>query len=156
MKRNLLLSFFLLIGVTAALWWQGTSLVTPQSPRGIIDLEFAKTAEHFRQLQFFWNNETALQNIYLYFLLVIAYSWFLATACKLLANVRSNLFATLALSAGAFNVLGNFLMVLIWNQRFAPSLLQMVFYASVIKCLLIVIVIGFIILSIFGLFERES
>jgi len=156
MNRNLLLSFLLLLAAVALLWWQGSNLITPVSPRGIIDFEFARTTEHFRQLQFFWDHEAVLQNIYLYFLLIISYTWFLATACKLLANNRSNLFSALAISAGAFNLLENFIMILVWNQRFDPSVLQMVFYAAVIKFLLIVLVIGFILLSLFGLFRQES
>lgn len=156
MKRNLLLSFLLLLVAVALMWWQGSNLITPQSPRGIIDLEFARTIEHFRPLQFFWNHEAVLQGIYLYFLLVIAYTWFLVTSCKLLANNRSNLFSAFAVSAGAFNVLENFVMILVWNQRFDPSVLQMVFYAAIIKFILIFLVIGFIILSLFGLFRQET
>ena len=78
------------------------------------------------------------------------------TSCKLLANNRSNLFSALAVSAGAFNVLENFVMILVWNQRFDPSVLQMVFYAAIIKFILIFLVIGFIILSLFGLFRQET
>ena len=156
MKRNLLFSLLLLLVAVALIWWQGSNLITPVSPKGIMDFEFARTTEHFRKLQFFWGHETVLQTIYLYFLLVIAYTWFMVTACKLLANNRSNLFSALAVSAGAFNLLENFVMLLVWNQRFDPSVLQMVFYAAIIKFLLIVLVIGYIILSLFGLFRRES
>jgi len=156
MKRNLLFSFLLLLLAVALLWWQNRNLITPQSPRGIIDFELARTAGHFRQLQFFWSHETVLQTLYLYFLFVIGYTWFLVTACKLLANKASNLFSAISISAGAFNLLENFLMILVWSQRFDPSVLQMVFYAALIKFLLIIIVIGFIVLSLFGLFRKES
>lgn len=136
--------------------WQGSSLVTPQSPKGIIDLEFAKTADKLQQLQFFWNHETVLQNIYLDFLFIAAYTWFFVTACKAVRNDRSNLFSGIAISAAAFDVLENFLMILVWNEKFSPSVLQIVFYVAAIKFLLIVIVIGYLILSLFGLFKRES
>lgn len=134
--------------------WQGSGLITPQSSRGILDLEFAKTPQRFRQLQIFWNHETVLQNIYLDFLFIIAYTWFLVTACKAVKNTRSSLFSALAISAGAFDVLENFLMILVWNGRFAPSLLQVVYYAAVIKFLLAGIVIGYLILSLYGLFKK--
>jgi hypothetical protein len=136
--------------------WQGSSLVTPQSPKGIIDLEFAKTSAKLQQLQFFWNHGTVLQNIYLDFLFIAAYTWFLFGACKTMNNSKSNLFSGLAISAAAFDVLENFLMILVWNERFSPSILQIVFYVAAIKFLLIVIVIGYLILSLFGLFKRES
>jgi hypothetical protein len=136
--------------------WQGSGLITPQSSKGILDLEFAKTAERFHQLQLFWNHETVLQNIYLDFLFIIIYTWFLFTACKVVNNVKSNLFSGLAISAAAFDVLENFLMILVWNGRFEPSLLQIVYYTAVIKFLLAGIVVGYLLLSLFGLFKRAN
>lgn len=135
--------------------WQGSDLITPQSPKGIINLEFAKTPNRLHQLQLFWNSETVLQNIYLDFLFIAVYTWFLVEACKAVKNTRSNLFSALAISAGAFDVLENFLMILVWNQRFDPSVLQIVYYVAAIKFLLAGIVIGYLILSLFGLFERK-
>ena len=136
--------------------WQGNGLISPQSSKGIIDLEFAKTAERFHQLQLFWNHEAVLQNIYLDFLFIFSYTWFLVTACKAVKNSKSNIFSGLAISAAAFDVLENFLMILVWNGRFDPSVLQIVFYVAAIKFLLIFIVVGFIILSLFGLFKKDS
>jgi hypothetical protein len=156
MKRNLLITFLFLVVMFIAMRWQGSGLVTPQSPKGILDLEFAKTSERFHQLQLFWSYETVLQNIYLDFLFIIAYTWFFVTACKAVDNIRSNLSSGLAISAGAFDVLENFLMILVWNGRFEPGLLQIVYYAAAIKFLLAGIVIGYLILSLFGLFKRES
>jgi hypothetical protein len=156
MKRNLLISFLFLLITIVIMRWQGSALVTPQSPKGIIDLEFAKTADRFHQLQLFWNHETVLQNIYLDFLFILAYVWFLMTACKLLQNTKSNIFSGLALSAGVFDILENFLMILVWNERFDSSVLQIVFYVAVIKFLLAFVVIGYLILSLFGLFKRKA
>jgi hypothetical protein len=138
------------------LQWRGSALVTPQSSKGIIDLEFAKTSERFHELQLFWNHEMVLQNIYLDFLFIAAYTWFLITACKAVNNGGSQIFSALALSAAAFGVLENFLMVLVWNERFDPSVLQIVFFIAVIKFFLIAIVLGFFILSLFGLFKKKS
>jgi hypothetical protein len=146
MKKNLLISFLFLVVMIVVMRWQGSNLITPQSPKGIFDLEFAKTTERFHQLQLFWNHETVLQNIYLDFLFIIAYTWFLVTACKAIRNNRSPLFSSLAISAAAFDVLENFLMILVWNERFNPSVLQLVFYVAAIKFLLIVVVIGFLFL----------
>jgi len=135
---------------------QGRNLITPQSPKGIIDLEFAKTPARFHQLQLFWNQDTVLQNIYLDFLFIIAYTWFLVTACKAVKNNKSHIFSALTISAGAFDVFENFLLILVLNGKFNPSVLQIVYYTAAIKFILIVIVLGFIILSLFGLFRKES
>jgi hypothetical protein len=156
MKRNLVISLLILVAMIIVTRWQGSDLVSPQSPKGIIDLEFAKTDQKLLQLQFFWNHETVLQNIYLDFLFILAYTWFLVTACRAMNNSKSNLFSGLAISAAAFDVLENFLMILVWNERFSPSVLQVVFYVAAIKFLLVIVVIGYLILSLFGLFKRES
>lgn len=155
MKRNLLISFLLLVLMIIVMRWQGSSLITPQSPKGILDLEFAKTPERFQQLRLFWNQETVLQNIYLDFLFLAAYTWFLVTACKAVNNSKSTVFSALAISAGAFDVLENFLMMLVLNGRFSPTVLQIVYYCAAVKFVLAGIVVGYLILSLFGLFKGK-
>jgi hypothetical protein len=135
--------------------WQGSVLVTPQSPHGIIDLEFAKTAERFLQLQLFWNQDAVVRIIYLDFLFIVAYVWFLVAACKAINNSKATIFSALAISAGAFDVLENFLMILVLNGRFNPSVLQIVYYCAAIKFLLAGIVVGYLIISLFRLFKRK-
>jgi len=136
--------------------WQNSLLISPQSPKGILDIEFAKTPERFHQLKLFLSRNVVIQNIYFDFLFIAAYSWFLITVCKTASNNRSNLFLSLSIAAGAFDVLENFLIILVWNERFDPSVLQLVFYIAAVKFLLIVLVVGYIILSLFGLFKKES
>lgn len=135
--------------------WQGNNLITPQSTKGIIDLEFAKTRERFSQLKLFWNHEAVLQNVYFYFVFIIAYTWFFVTACKAVRNTGSNTFSGIAISVAAFDVLEIFLMLLVWNERFDPSVLQMVYYVAVVKFLLAAVVAAYLIFSLFELFERK-
>ena len=156
MKRNLVISFVFLAAMLILMRLQGNNLITPQSPRGIIDFELAQTERRFRQLLLFWDHETVLRNIYFNFLLIMAYAWFFVSACKAVGNSGSTIFSGLTLSAGAFDILENFLMVLVWNERLSPSLLRVIFYAAILKFLLLVIVVGFLILSLFGLFKKES
>lgn len=156
MKRNLLISFLFLVGMIIITRWQGSSLISPQSPRGIIDLEFAKTPERFLELRLFWNIETVLQNIYLDFLFIIAYTWFLVTACKAVNNRWSAIFSGLALSAAAFDVLENFLMILVLNGRFSPSVLQIVFYCAAVKFILAGMVVLYLLISLPSIFKRKT
>jgi hypothetical protein len=156
MKRNLLISFLFLVAMIVVMRWQGSSLVTPQSPKGIIDLEFAKTPEHFHRLQLFWNHEAVLQNIYLDFLFIIAYTWFFVTACNAIKNRNSNIFSGLAISAGAFDVLENFLMILVWNEKFNPPVLGIVYYVAAIKFVLAAIVLAYLGFSLFGLIKLRT
>ena len=149
MKKNLLVSFSFCVIMFLVLQKQGRNLVTPQSSKGIIDLEFAKTPGRFHQLQLFWNQQTVLQNLYLDFLFIIAYTWFLVTVCKAVKNRKSNIFSVVTISAGTFDVLENFLLILVLNGKFNPSVLQIVYYVALIKFLLIGTVVGFIVLSLF-------
>jgi membrane-associated HD superfamily phosphohydrolase len=138
MKTRLLLSFALTLVMILVMRWQGSALVTPQSPKGIIDLEFAKTPERLQQLQLFMDREKVAQNIYLDFLFIAAYCWFLVAACRYIQlktnwNKWSNMFLSLAIAAAMFDVFENFLMLLIFNGRFQPSLMEVVFYTALVK-----------------------
>jgi hypothetical protein len=150
-----LISLLFTIIMIVVMRWQGLELNSPRSSRGLIDLEFAKTSERLYQLQLFWNTEVVLKNIYIDFLFIMAYTWFLVTACKTVNNRQSNIFSSLAISAGAFDVLENFLMIMVLNGRFNPSVLEIVYYCAAIKFLLAGIVLLYVILSLFGLFKSK-
>lgn len=155
MVRKFLLPLVLTLIMVIVMRWLGSSLITPQSPNGIIDLEFARTPERFRQLQFFWNNDDVLQNIYFSFLFIIAYTWFLAAATKAVNNKWSSIFSATAMSAGAFNVLENFLMIMLINGRFNLFVLEIIYYSAAIKFLLAGLVLLYLIVSLFGLFKAK-
>ena len=131
-------------------------LKTPQSSRGIIDLEFAKSPERFHQLQLFWNREVVLSNLYLDFLFIGAYAWFFYISSKTVNNRWSKLFSGLAISAAAFDVLENFLMIMVLNGRFNLATLQVIYYSAAIKFILAGLVLLYLLLSLAGLFKRKT
>ncbi len=152
MKRNLLISFALLFISIIIMRWQGSSLVTPLSPKGIIDIEFARTAERFQQLRLFLNHQAVLTNIYLDFIFIAAYTWFLVAACRYISYKThwqkwSNMFTSLAITAALFDVFENFLLILVWNERFKTTLLEVVFWCAAIKFVLAGAVILYLLLS---------
>ncbi len=121
--------------------WQGASLITPVSTKGIIDLEFAKTPERFLQLQLFMDQSKLRINLYLDFLFMGAYVWFLITACRYIQyktnwTRASIIFSSLALSAGLFDFAENFLLLLLLEGRFDASILEVVYYCAAIKFIL--------------------
>lgn len=141
MKRNLLISFLLVFVMIFIMQWQGTSLVTPVSPKGIIDLEFAKTPERFLQLQLFMDQTKLRINLYLDFLFMASYVWFLVAACRYIKHKTgwtraSGIFSSLAISGGLFDVAENFLLILLLEGRFDPSILEVVYYCAAIKFVL--------------------
>lgn len=153
MKKKWLISLVFLIVMILVMRYQGKSLVTPASPLGILDLEFARTAEKLQQLKLFWNPQDLSINIYLDFLFIIAYVWFLAMVSTEISRrsgwERAGKWATsLAIAAGLFDVLENFLMIMIYQGRFDTSLLNLVFVLAVLKFALALAVIFFILAAI--------
>jgi hypothetical protein len=106
-------------------------------------------------LHFFWDTEVVLRNIYFDFLFILAYTWFLATACIAVKNKWSHFFQGLAFSAGAFDVLENFLMIMVLNGRFNLSTLQIIYYCAAVKFILATLVLIYLLLSVFGLFKTK-
>ena len=142
MKRKLWFSFLFVILMLFVMRWQGTSLVTAASPRGIIDLEFARTPERLRHLLLFISPSKVQLNIFLDFIFIIAYTWFLVAACRYIRsktswNKASGAFISLAITAAMFDVVENFLLLLIIQQRFDASLLEVVYYSAAIKFILV-------------------
>ena len=152
MKRNLLISFALLIISIIVMRWQGSVLITPVSTKGIIDVEFSRTLERFNQLRLFLDQGAVITNIYLDFIFIAAYTWFLVSACRYIRsttgwNKWSNMFSSISISAARFDVCENFLLLLIWNGRFTPSLLEVVLWCAAIKFVLAGSVILFLLLA---------
>ena len=159
--RSLLLSFLAVLVMLFVMGWQGRLLESPVSPMGILALEFARTPERLAQLRLFMNGAHVTWNIILDFLFIAAYTWFLVSACQYLrTRIRwekwSTRFISIAVAAGLFDVFENFLMLLIWNGRFSPQVLQVVFYCAMIKFILVAAVLLFILGSLpFALISKK-
>lgn len=140
--------------------YQGKSLVSPVSPLGILDLEFARTPERMQELRLFWNPKDLFTNIYLDFLFIISYVWFLVLLSMKIRKQsgweRAGKWAvTMAFVAGFFDVLENFLMIMVYQGRFDSVLLQMVFFLAVLKFALIFLVLFFIIAALPFLYFKK-
>jgi hypothetical protein len=132
--------------------WQGSTLITPVSQNGILDLEFAKTPERLHQLQLFWNSDNVTLNILLDFLFIASYTWFFIAATmyikqKLKWETWSDRAISMAVAAACFDVLENFLMLLTFSGRFQPSVMQVVYYCAVIKFILVGFVVLFLLIA---------
>jgi hypothetical protein len=159
MKRSLLLSLAFTAIMILVLRIQGQSLITPASPNGILDLEFAGNASRLAQLRLFWNGTTLFYNILLDFLLIVAYVWLLMTGCRLAGHKgrwekAGEVFRTLSLAAGLFDVCENFLMLLIWQEKFSAGLLKMVFICALVKFALVAIILLFLLASVLRALSR--
>jgi len=161
MKRPLFFSFLALAIMFMVMRQDGLSLLTPVSPRGILDLEFCKTPERLLQLRLFLDNSAVVRNIYLDFLFIGAYTWFLVTASIFTINRLQwkkwgHWAKGLALSAAFFDAGENFLMLLVWDGRFSPSLMHLVFYIALIKFVLAGLVVLYLLGSLPFLLKRRT
>ena len=126
--------------------YQGRLLITPVSPSGILDLEFARTNDQLNRLKLFWDLNVVRINIYLDFLFIAAYTWFLVSVCNRIKKSTGGvqwpqMISGMAVTAGLFDVCENFLMLLVLNARFDSWLMQIVFYCALIKFILIALVL---------------
>jgi hypothetical protein len=153
MRKNWLAALVFVVIMIFVMRWQGQQLVTPASPRGILDLEFARTAERLRQLKLFWNPADLMKNIYLDFLFIFSYTWFLSAAAMNLSErtgweKTGKMVVSLAIAAGFFDILENFLMIMIYQGRFQPGLLELVYIVALVKFLMAALALVYIIISL--------
>ena len=150
-RTGFLLSFIFTIGMIGIMRWQGNSLVTPISPKGIIDVEFAKTPERFRELRLFLNQDKLLLNLQFDFLFIIAYTWFLIAACQYIQLKRSwkgdKIFRLFATAGGFFDVVENLLLIQLVKGTNDAFRVKLVFYCAAIKVVLLGIVVLYLLLS---------
>jgi hypothetical protein len=161
MKRSLLLVFFLMVVAFLLLRWQGSSLVTPTSSRGILDLEFAGNTIRLHQLKLFWNARDVNNNIYLDFLFIAAYSAFLMGACQWVSEKSRHAkwaewFTRIALAAGIFDIVENLLMLVAWNDGVGNGAMKLIYYCAAIKFLLAGVVVLYLMYSLPVLMRKRK
>lgn len=140
--------------------WQGQTLVNAVSPKGIIDLEFAKTSEKLIALKTGWIKKDVTTNIYLDFLFIISYTWFFILACLYIKKVAkastiSSVFITVAIVAGLLDVLENCLMLFTISHSNNARALEFTYYSALLKFVLIGILILYLLLSV-SLLKRKK
>jgi hypothetical protein len=161
MKKNLLLSFLALVVTQVLIRLQGVRLVTPQSSRGIIDLELARTPERLMQLRLFWNSTDVNQNILLDFLFIAAAVWFLISLARWVEGMRKRLklgrlIRVLAFSVALSDSMENILMLTTWNGRSEPSVIGIVYYCSLIKFIFTILLLLVVLPTLFLFFTRPK
>lgn len=160
MKNNVF--YILLVGtiiMIVVMAKTGASLKTIQTPKGIIDLEFAYNIKKTTVVTNAWSSNALIDNInaakkntYLDFIFLFFYSTFLFYSCKkvsLLNNYKPGfLFAKAAIFAGIFDVLENIgMLITLSGQKSAPiAMLTTTF--SIIKWGLVAIAILYLIISL--------
>ncbi|MEO7306555.1 MAG: hypothetical protein ABIR78_11180 [Ferruginibacter sp.] len=147
----------------------GTTLKTPATPMGILDLEFAYNAKKTTHILNAWapgggtdNIAAAKINTYWDFLFLFFYAGFLFLACKKIASAingpvakAGNLIAKAALLAGVLDILENAGMLLTLNGQGSNTVSFCTTCASVIKWGLAIIAVLYVLTGLLVLLYRR-
>lgn len=156
MKQKLLIAAFACVLMFAALRWQGASLVTTVSSRGIVDLEMATQPRQITILLEAWDLSVVKMNIWIDFLFIVSYVAFLALAAEAVSAKWKNqgmrmiglTLARVAVVAGVLDIGENLLMLQTIAGNFTVVSLQMTHYFATIKFTLAAIVLIYLLISI--------
>ncbi|TDH23008.1 hypothetical protein EXU57_18270 [Segetibacter sp. 3557_3] len=155
-KRRLFISAVLTVVMIGVMQYQGVLLKTPQTPMGILDLEFAGTVENATRLYNTWLPvlAIALNNVLIDFLFIICYTLLLHTALLLIRKRGDSLWRRFGnwmvrgvIIAGFFDVVENILMLRTLNGHISKEVVASTFMFAAIKFLLIVLAIAYILLT---------
>ena len=161
MRRQLYLSFTLFVFMLIIMRWQGATLISELTPKGILDLEFARTTSNLLEIQKVWKESDLKSNIYLDNLFIITYCWFLVVAClfikyKLRWKKVAKIFIIATITAGVLDICENMLMLSAWYNSSTSSLLEAAYICALIKFLLIGLVLLFIIVGFsYGYYQKK-
>lgn len=139
----------------AWLRWQGASLYTNSTPRGIVDLEMAADGVRLQQLLQVWSKPVAEGNIYIDFLFIPAYASLIAGLCVWSSKQSRHpnlqragvVLAKAVWLAAALDVTENLLMLMSIQQVYSPLSLQLTVGIASLKFLLLAIAISYTLIT---------
>lgn len=145
--------------------WQGAGLILPNTPSGILALEFANTPEKLGYVLSFWNKSTVQLNIYLDFLFIVAYTWFFVVASAISAikwqwswmQLFGKMCIRLAFLAGILDIVENILMLQSVSGYYNSYSLHLTWYCAAIKFGIVILILSYILITaITSLFNRKN
>lgn len=155
-QMNLKLSAIATLICFGWLRWQGASLYTATSKRGIVDLEMADTPEKLQHLIGIWKLPVAVNNIYIDFLFIPCYAILLALCCSSMAakvqlpsfQIWASRLVKLIVVAALLDVVENIFMLLSLAGNFSPATLFLTRLIASTKFILLGLAIVYILLGL--------
>lgn len=163
MKKDITVATFGFVIMLVIMRFNGMALVTPISPRAIIDLEFADTPQRVAALLSHWDLTSVKTNIWLDFVFIASYVYFLFVMAERFSLKwredhvmrQVGLFLSRAsIVAGMFDVVENLLMLQTIAAHYTTLSLQLTFYCAAFKFILIGAVFLYFIVSVFAGIKR--
>jgi hypothetical protein len=152
MKRSILPSLTAFLLVFALMRVQGAPIAA-RVPGGILGLEFAWYDITFEFRMLYIEYRVVILNIWLDFLFILAYTWFLLSACKAVAPRFINraiprFFARLAVMAALFDMVENVAMLGRLYHWFGQFAVPLAFICAAIKFAAVALVLLFLLYSL--------
>ncbi len=165
MKKNLSVAAIGCVIMLIIMRWQGAGLITPVSPKGIVDLELATTTLRVQELLLRWNMASLKMNIWLDFLFIVSYVLFFSIATETVSNKwpdpgfmrKAGLWlARLAYVAGVFDIAENLLMLQTVSGNHTNASLHLTYYCAILKFGLIACIVVYLLVSLPTIFRKKN
>lgn len=157
MKRNLSVAAVSCMIMVVVMQWQGSTLKTPTSPYGIVDLEFANSSTLLQTTLTGWDLSVAKMNIWLDFVFIVTYVLFLSLAAEITAMkwapkswlAQTGIFLAKAVwVAGVLDIAENLLMLKTLAGNYDEMSLRLTFFCAAAKFVLVGLVIVYLLVCL--------
>ncbi len=136
--------------------YQGAALIMPDTPSGILALEFANTSEKLSLILSLWPIDAAKVNIWLDFIFIIVYTHFFLLTLSIAANqwkhkilIRIGKWLMVsAWIAAVFDVMENIIMLASLARHYTEISLQATVYFASIKFLIVILILLYLLVSL--------
>jgi hypothetical protein len=162
-NKRLLSVLVFFIAMLVAMRIQGAALVTSISPRGIIDLEFARTATLFNAMLQRMGRTNVLINIFLDFIFIISYWLFFTVSFnKLSAGRAAGIFGmqgghyALISIAALLDIIENISMLICLSAGATQFLVYLTYVVALIKFLAVALAILHLLVLLILYFARRK
>ncbi len=164
MNKQLIIAAISCFFLIVLLRIQGAGLITPKTPSGILDLEFANSPVKLAETLSVWDSLVVKQNIWIDFLFIPTYVLLLSLVSIIFSNRWTNIFfrkagvilARAVFIAGFLDIAENLLMLQSIAGNYTLSSLWLTYYCASIKFLIVICILLYLVISLPVLFKKNN
>ncbi len=163
MKKQIAITAVSCLVVIVLMRLQGAGLTGPNTPRGILDLEFANSPARLTKVLAAWEQATVTCNIWIDFLFIPTYVLLLSLSVAAVAAKRNKgllrsagtLLQRAAFVAGILDISENLLMLQSIAGNYTPDSLWLTYYCAIIKFGIVFCILFYLLISIPIIFKKK-
>ncbi|MBL7759586.1 MAG: hypothetical protein JNK08_02715 [Sediminibacterium sp.] len=164
MKKQIAITAVSCLVVIVLMRLQGAGLTGPNTPRGILDLEFANSPARLTTVLAAWEQATVTCNIWIDFLFIPTYVLLLSLSVAAVAAKRNKgllrsagtLLQRAAFVAGILDISENLLMLQSIAGNYTPDSLWLTYYCAIIKFGIVFCILFYLLISIPIIFKKNK